>query len=351
MNTMRRALIVGINDYDFASLSGCVEDARKMYNLLSFNQDNRRNFDCTLLTSPASYLLKKATGFEASQTLPKSSATGAYQTTPNSKITKAALRRKLEDTFRNDDDVDIALFYFAGHGVQTSTGGSLVTQDAQQYDEGLAMYEVLDLANRATAIREIVIIADCCHSGVLGQSFTGSTQAHLRKGVSILTSSRENQLSAEIRSGGMFTTRVCEALDGGAADILGHVTVASVYSYVHQLFGASDQRPMFKANLSKLAPLRKCTPAIAIDTLSKLPDYFPEADHEYPLDPSYEPTAKPKNEKHENIFSHLQKYRAARLLEPIGEEHLYWAAMKKKSCRLTPLGKYYWKLASEGRID
>lgn len=348
---MRRALIVGINNYDFGVLSGCVEDARRMYNLLSFNQDGRRNFDCTLLTSPGSYLLKKPTGFEALQTLPKSSAPDTYQTTPNSKITRAELKRNLEDAFRNDDDIDIALFYFAGHGLQTSTGGSLVTQDAQQYDEGLAMNEVLALANRATLIREIVIIADCCHSGVLGQNSSEGAQANLRKGVSILTSSRENQPSVEIGGGGMFTTRVCEALDGGAADILGQVTVASVYSYVHQLFGAAEQRPMFKANLSKLAPLRKCTPAIAIETLYKLPNYFPQPDYEYRLDPSYEPTAKPKNEEHETIFSHLQKYRAARLLEPIGAEHMYWAAMKKKSCGLTPLGKYYWKLASEGRID
>jgi hypothetical protein len=148
----------------------------------------------------------------------------------------------------------------------------------------------------------------------------------------------------------MFTTRVCEALEGGAADILGEVTVASVYSYVHQLFGAADQRPMFKANLSKLAPLRKCIPAIAIDTLYKLPDYFPAPDYEYPLDASYEPTAEPKDEVHELIFSHLQRYRAARLLEPVGEEHLYWAAMKKKSCKLTPLGRYYWKLAKDRRL-
>jgi hypothetical protein len=318
---MRRALIVGINDYSFGPLSGCVEDARKMSDLLSFHQDGRRNFDCTLLTAP------------------------------DSTITKADLKRSLEKNFRNDDDLDIALFYFAGHGIQTSTGGSLVTQDAKEYDEGLAMNEVLSLANRATGIREIFIIADCCYSGKLGQSNEEGNQLILRKGVSILTSSRENQTSDEIRKGGIFTLRVCEALDGGAADILGIVTVASVYSYVHQLFGAIDQRPMFKANLSKLTPLRKCTPAIAIGTLNLLSKYFPTSDYEYPLDPSYEPTTELKDEEHETIFSHLQRYRAARLLEPIGEEHLYWAAMRNKSCRLTPLGKYYWELAKDRRIE
>jgi hypothetical protein len=317
---MRRALIVGIDDYSFGPLSGCVNDANKMHDLLSFHQNGGRNFDCVLLTAPSG------------------------------KITKADLKRTVEANFRNGDDIDIALFYFAGHGIQTNTGGAFVTQDASQYDEGLAMNEVLTLASRATGIREIVVIADCCHSGQMGQTFTEAAQVSLRKGLSILTSSRENHTSLEMREGGMFTSRVCEALDGGAADILGEVTVASVYSYVHQLFGATDQRPMFKANLSKLAPLRKCTPAIAIETLYKLPNYFSEPDREYALDPSYEPTAIPHSTENELIFSQLQKYRAARLLEPVGEEHLFWAAINSKACKLTPLGKYYWTLAKDKRL-
>lgn len=49
---MKRALIVGIDDYSFSPLMGCVNDAKKMGEILSDNQDGSPNFDCKLLTAP-----------------------------------------------------------------------------------------------------------------------------------------------------------------------------------------------------------------------------------------------------------------------------------------------------------
>jgi len=40
----------------------------------------------------------------------------------------------------------------------------------------------------------------------------------------------------------------------------------------------------------------------------------------------------------------------AGLVEPIGEEHMYHAAVRSKACGLTTLGKYYWRLVQSGRI-
>ena len=37
-------------------------------------------------------------------------------------------------------------------------------------------------------------------------------------------------------------------------------------------------------------------------------------------------------------------------LVPVGEEHLYYAAINRKACALTPLGKHYWHLAKARRI-
>jgi hypothetical protein len=84
--------------------------------------------------------------------------------------------------------------------------------------------------------------------------------------------------------------------------------------------------------------------------LRLLPSYFPTPDFQFSLDPSSEPDAAPKHEEHEQIFSHLQKYRAARLVVPIGEEHMYYAAMNCKACQLSPLGQFYWKLAIGGKL-
>ena len=55
----------------------------------------------------------------------------------------------------------------------------------------------------------------------------------------------------------MFTSLVLGALDGGAPDILGHVSVPAVYAYVEAALGAWDQRPLFKSHVSRVLPLRK----------------------------------------------------------------------------------------------
>ena len=38
------------------------------------------------------------------------------------------------------------------------------------------------------------------------------------------------------------------------------------------------------------------------------------------------------------------------LVCPVGEEHMYYAAMNSKSCKLTPLGQHYWNLVKSGKI-
>src|SRR6266704_3271776 len=132
---MRKALIVGINDYPNVPLSGCVNDANKMEEVLKKHQDGSRNFDCKKLI------------------------------TPDHRITRSSLRKHVEDLFAYQTDV--ALFYFSGHGTENNLGGYLVTQDAREYDEGLSMQDVLILANNSKA-HEVVIILDCCYSGQFG---------------------------------------------------------------------------------------------------------------------------------------------------------------------------------------
>ncbi|MCC3403956.1 caspase family protein, partial [Eubacterium callanderi] len=43
-------------------------------------------------------------------------------------------------------------------------------------------------------------------------------------------------------------------------------------------------------------------------------------------------------------------YESVGLIEPVDEEHMYFAAMNSKSCRLTPLGLHYWKLSKDKRF-
>jgi hypothetical protein len=38
------------------------------------------------------------------------------------------------------------------------------------------------------------------------------------------------------------------------------------------------------------------------------------------------------------------------LVEPVGAEHMYFAAIESKACRLTLLGRHYWHVAEDGRM-
>lgn len=312
------ALLVGIDDYQNSPLSGCVNDATRMHDLLQRNLDETPNFQCIKLV------------------------------TPEKSITKPILRRALETLFTRQ--ADVALFFFAGHGTANNLGGFLVTQDAQKYDEGLSLTEVLTMANNSPA-RERIIILDSCHSGAMGQlPALNNDAAMLKEGVSILSACRESEGAAEQGGGGLFTSLVCDALRGGAADVCGKVTLAGIYAYVDEALGGWDQRPLFKIHVSKLVPIRTCSPAVDLRILRLLPRYFNAPYDEFPLDPSYEPDAQPSDPEHEKIFGHLQKMRAARLVMPVGEDHMYYAAINSKSCKLTTLGVHYWRLANSGKI-
>lgn len=315
----RRALVVGIDEYPTDPLHGCVNDAEAIAELLRTHEDGSPNFDVKLVT------------------------------VPGSTITKASLRAQIAQLFGHDE-AEIALLYFAGHGTENDLGGYLVTPDATAYDEGINLTEVLTLANGSKA-HERIIILDSCMSGAFGSvPATNSTSANLEQGVSVLTASRAGQTSAEIGGRGVFTELVCGALDGGAADVLGDVTAAAIYTYVEQALGPWEQRPLFKAHLSKLVALRKAQPLVPVETLRQLTMWFPTADAHYSLDPSYEDTVPGFDPEHVAIFKRLQRCRDARLVVAVDEEFMYFAAINSTACRLTPLGQRYWNLVKANRL-
>ena len=171
----------------------------------------------------------------------------------------------------------------------------------------------------------------------------------------MLTASRADQTSAETPEGrGQFSSFLEGALEGGAADVLGHLTLAGLYAYLSEAFGTWSQRPMLKANVDQLQDIRRCDPAVPLTTLRKLPEWFPEPDYVFPLDPTYEPDKRESglepHPAHEALFSQLQKCASVKLVEPVGADHMYFAAMHSQGCQLTPLGRHYRHIASEDRL-
>ena len=65
----------------------------------------------------------------------------------------------------------------------------------------------------------------------------------------------------------------------------------------------------------------------------------------------YHEVLEPYADEHNvNIFKELQLFESVGLIEPVGEDHMYFAAMNSKSCKLTALGLHYWKLSKDSRF-
>ena len=87
-----------------------------------------------------------------------------------------------------------------------------------------------------------------------------------------------------------------------------------------------------------------------MEDLKKIDDLFPDRGFEFKVDPTYEPTSGQTNEANAEKFRILQKYNRLNLVVPVGAEHMYYAAMDSKSCKLTILGEHYWTLVKKDRI-
>lgn len=323
---MKKALVVGINYYsNVGTLHGCVKDAYAVSQVLMRHMDGQLNFD-----------VKQITAVDAA-----------------SAINRKQLKENVISLFA--DDSEIALFYFAGHGHVEDASGYLVTSDCTDGDDGLSLEEVLGYANESKAKNKIIIL-DSCYSGTAGTPKSLGDKALLSEGMTILTASSKDQYAQEVNGSGVFTSLLVDALNGGAANLLGDITPGSIYAHIDQSLGAWEQRPIFKTNVKAFTSLRKVAPPIQLSDLKQITALFKTASYEFPLDPSFEPqppapnhgvTPDPENNRK---FAILQKLNRLNLVKPIGEDHMYFAAMNSKPCRLTVLGEHYWNLIAKQRI-
>jgi hypothetical protein len=328
---MKRALVVGIDNYPTTPLRGCVNDAIAVANVLEKNGDGSPNFSVRLLTSD------------------------------RMQVTTAALHDALDDLFKAD--ADTVLFFFAGHGIinDTTNAGYIVAQDGSRPAWGESLNELLDRANKAhPRIKSTVIILDSCQSGYAGEvsGLSGVASSIIGTGVTILTACHREGTASEADGHGLFTSILLDGLEGGSADVCGRITPASVYSHIDQTLGPWEQRPIYKANVQTFVTLREVAPKVPLEVLRRLPTYFPDPACVFALDPSYEEDRAnvpelvhiPVDPEHVRVFKELQRCNRHGLVVPVNAEHMYHAAVESKGCRLTALGAHYRKLAELGRI-
>jgi hypothetical protein len=332
---MRRALLVGIDHYPSSPLHGCVADATAMRDMLATHNDGSRNWDTQLLVSTA--------------------AAPA--------ITKGSLLGQIKATFESSKGHDV-LFYFAGHGAQTAIGAEMVTPDATPNSLGVPIDGLMTLANNSPA-RSVTIILDCCFSGEVG-NVPGLQSASvdqmfrlektlLREDVTVLAASLATQTSAEVDGHGVFTRLVLDGLAGGATDHLGRIDALGLYSFVNRAFDAFDQRPILKTSMTEPLTLRVGPPWIDGSMLRDLTTHFPTEDSRVTLTPAHEGDGRPLpagtvGTSEQKQFDYFGRLRNANLATSDDDEPFYWVAMNSRDVYLTPIGRYFWRLAADNRL-
>ena len=322
---MRKALCVGIDSYEnINDLHGCVNDANSVKAALERNGDGTLNFNVKLMCA----------------------------TSEKSYISRNDLRDAVEELFKSE--TEISVFYYSGHGSIDEIGGYLCTSEVSRPDEGLSLNDLMGFVAQSKAQNKVIIL-DSCFSGKVGNLVEMPNYSVLHNGTTLLAACGEKEYATEENGHGGYTSLLVEALYGGAMNLLGDVSPGSIYSYIDRSLGGWEPRPVFKANINGFVSLRKNTPPISIFELQKITEIFASKYDEYKLDPTYEPDKheadiKEVNKEHEDIFSTLQKYVKLNLVVPVGEEHMYYAAIHHKSCKLTTQGQHYWNLVKKNTI-
>lgn len=312
----RSALCVGIDGYQvpITPLTSCVADAKAVAEVLGKHGDGKRNFDSELLLGDSAI---------------------------NASVSRPALRQKLANALDRARSRDF-VFYFSGHGeVDAQFGPAIVTQDGDR----IAMDELLTMLNKAEFVQGTVIL-DCCYAGTLGQLAVLDGRTFLKDNIAIISASRQDEPALSGQSLSAFTQIVVEGLEGGAADIQGHVTAAALFDFAAQSFSATDQSPVFRASIDVTGPLREVDPIVEIDAMKELPAIFKDSSV-YALEPGDVPTGNGAPTVRQRWFGALRKLRHGGLIDCDGALELKDVAEKSGDVTLTPTGRHALRLVEK----
>lgn len=345
----KRALIVGIDRYPLlGNLSGCVNDAKAMDDLISKHgpkdpdspNDRDRNFDIV-------------------ETLVSKEDRGVNQN---------KLNEEISSLFSEDENYEVALFYFAGHGQKAGRyglDGQIMASNSSE-DSGITMSSILHRVSRCKATHKVIIL-DCCFAGGMGELPFIDLGAITPDRSIIITSSTDTQKAKEKEGRGVFTRLFCDAAKGSASNLLGEVDPTMIFAQVYQAMSTMRQTPVLRANVDDYLVLRENKPDFSKAELRGLKKHFAENENfTHQLDPAYEPRDEarkhwmPRADPEKNrIFKLLQKFNRKGLVVPLdwqGNEisNMWDAAMVPHldpeedtdsavygACKLTPFGKYY----------
>ena len=187
-----------------------------------------------------------------------------FLTGPNANC--QAIRKAISDVLWKPDPCKLVLFYFSGHGFRDEYGnGYIAPYDMKPREPlvcGIRMQELTGLLLSAKNKTAVVVVLDCCYSGIAAQGaraaaeplgdpglkdwFSALDKETAGEGRIILASSRKDEKSRE-KEGcvhalgnqgphvhGKFTFHLLEGLDGRAAEGDGRVTLDGLRRYIDE---------------------------------------------------------------------------------------------------------------------
>lgn len=315
MYEKRKALLIGVNEYDYYNrLKGCENDVRMMEEVLQCHEKGDPNFS-----------ISKSLNH-----------------------TNEAIQSDISSLLERD--ATMALLYFSGHGNVTEDGGFICGRDTAEGNHGVSMDWIMDQINQSN-IPEVTVILDCCFAGEMGnEESDGTVFTRIRKGVTILAATTENDTATEFLRKGVFTSILHNGLNGAAKDILGHVTAVSLYSNAESILSPWEQRPVFKSFVKQLTPLRFCLPTVRKRILRQMvyEPYFSSKEKSISLD-SKLLEGKSEVIGREQLYA-LASFEKAGLLECPDRISLLQAIIEDKTCQLSPYGRHIWELVSKRSI-
>ena len=202
----------------------------------------------------------------------------------NENATSENIRIALSDLFWKQDECELILFYFSGHGFYDDYGQGYFAPTDFNKDSpivcGLNMRETREIITDSKGKKNILLISDCCFSGITAEAKGGGTKdismsTVLRveedtQNTFILTSSTAQQKSREktncidenkpTHAHGMFTYHLLEGLRGGATNETeaGYVYLDKLARYIQDQFINEQASPIFseKATGARLGIIR-----------------------------------------------------------------------------------------------
>lgn len=190
------------------------------------------------------------------------------------------IREALSQLLYSDEQRDLALFYFSGHGLEDKFGDGYIApcdfDYANPWVKGFGMKDLKDLLLGTANKNAGVAILDCCYSGIAtkGDKAGSSKPADLTKqfeggmtgeGRVIITSSGADETSRECfekhsitgegpHDHGVFTHYLLDALDGGAAEDMqeGKVSLAALYNYAQDNILTEPRPRKYESNADDL---------------------------------------------------------------------------------------------------